>query len=176
MLTQLSAQKLIEIEEEIAKDDLQNIRSYYVDAIKFHNQNNSELRRRRKKIGDTDVQVGDTFYGFGLLSALLDSRKGWDMAIKELGVDIDPGFGFLAYRYVCQYRSQTDQPKTWKFTLEQASDHDHLPSKWLLMKQANEASDVFLVIARIPQFIHLIIRFKWLSLKNPKDRRLATYP
>lgn len=176
-MTQISPQELSEMESEFAQRILQNLRPYYFDALKFHSGDRDELRRRRKIIGGTDIQVDNTFYGYGLLSALLDDRKGWEMAVKELGVNQDPGFGYLAYRYICHYRKQTDQPKTWAFTLKQSAEFDHLPSKWLLLKQDDEgeAPGAFLNPSNVLRGLFLLVRFVYLKLRNSKDRRLVTY-
>lgn len=175
MLKKLSAVQISEISKELSGNDLTKLRLFYEDAIRFHSSDKDELHRRRMIIGGTNLQVDDTFYGYAMLSAFLDDRRGWNLAIEELGAQQDPGFSYLVYSHICHYLGETKLPAKWKFALHEAASRGHLPAKYELMRQKREQAGLFRRVLMAPQRWALAFRFVLLHFFNPQDRRLATY-
>ncbi len=163
-----------EIEAAIAGGDESRIRDYYRDAVEHHLHDRDELHRRRMLIGRSCAETTDTFAFFALLSVLLDDRKGWDIAAKQLGQDFDPGFEFLAYR-TRAHHFKNHALENWTFLLSNARNKGHVPAAILYWRRRFGGRSLARYVLLPPILAVFGLKAAVIAMSDRADRRLATY-
>lgn len=174
LMSQLTDDRILDIEAEITKGNTSQIRDYYRDTVAYHTNDRKELHRRRMVIGRGTVETTDTFSLFALLSVLLDDRKGWEIAFDRLGAEFDPGFEFLAYLTRSKH---FDGPKLgdWVFLLENAKNKGHVPATMVYWRQRLGKNIWSRIFFWAPVKFFVCLKAALIALRYPDDRRLTSY-
>lgn len=168
----LLEQEVKTCEEDIVEGDYSKIRPYVWDAISHYPRNIDELHRRRMFIARNTNGTLEGVYAFALLSAFMDDLDGWNVSIKHLTEDVDPGFGLLVYRFIYHYGKDQTLLEKWSFLIAFSKEKGHIEATRIWWEKKllpfGIAGTVFGYLLKA----FLAIKSVGLALINPSDPRL----
>lgn len=171
----MSQTELETCEFRILEGDVDAIRKFSRDAMKFHPNSSDELHRRRMILGRVDSPLVTPIENFALLSAFLGDVQSWELAMDRLGSSCDPGLGYLAWRSLLYFTQDKDRASKWFFAVERAAARDHFPAQRQVLTRKLEASNIFSGLGIRKQLMELELRRQHAEEHDPQDRRLAKY-
>lgn len=170
-----SEEDIKSIEQMVRDGEVDAARSYTDDAMRCHANDMDELHRRRMILARVDSDIVTQTECFGLLSALMDDRKGWDLALERIGDNVDPGFGFLAWRCISAFSANQKLANEWFFAVEQSALNGHGPARREVLKNQLQAAGFVSRVMIRWKLAKLETELVNLATDNPDDRRLADY-
>ena len=116
------------LEALIKAGDAGAMKAYVRNALRFHLDDRDELHHRRLLLGRLDTDFSTQIECFGLLSAAMGDRKSWDLSVRTLGEDCDPGFGYLTWHLILYHSKDETRAETWMDAVRHSARRGHFPS------------------------------------------------
>lgn len=171
----MNAGALDKLEQRVQNGDVDAIREYTIDAFKSQFGNRDELHRRRMILARLETEVCTPIECFALISAAMEDRHAWDMAIGRLGDARDPGLGFLAWQLILHYSKDKERADRWFHAVQEAAQLGHFPSKRQALIREIGRTGFFSGLKFRRQLFALERKRQKLEASEPSSRLLATY-
>ncbi|WP_037306588.1 hypothetical protein [Ruegeria halocynthiae] len=170
-----SSETVQTLEKRIEVGDVDAMKKYTADAFQYHLANHDELHRRRMILGRLDTEISTPIECFALVSAAMEDRKAWDLAIRRLGENCDPGLGYLAWRLIHYYSKDKERADKWMNAVKHSARLGHFPSRrQVLLRELRHAGFVSGLKLRRRLFTLERERLR-LARADPSSRLLARY-
>lgn len=166
---------VLTLEKRVEFGDFDAMKAYTKDAFRFHLNDRDELHRRRMILGRLETDASTPIECFALISAAMDDRKAWDLAIGKLGENCDPGFGYLAWYLILHHSKDNERADKWMDAVQHSARLGHFPSRrQVLLEQLKRVG--FISGLKLRRRLFALERERQrLATSEPSSRLLARY-
>ncbi len=163
------------LEKLIVVGDVDAMKAYTKDAFRFHLDDYDELHRRRMVLGRADTHLSASVECFALISAAMGDRKAWDLAMRRLGEDCDPGIGYLAWHLILYHSKDKERADKWMDAVQHSARLGHFPSRRQVLLQELMNSGFLSGLKFRRRLFALERERQRLAASEPSSRLLARY-
>jgi hypothetical protein len=170
-----SYEDVLALEKRIEIGDIDAMKAYTKDAFRFHLDNRDELHRRRMILGRLETDASTPIECFALISAAMDDRKAWDLAMGQLEENCDPGFGYLAWRLILYHSKDNERADKWMDAVRHSARLGHFPSRRQVLLEELKCAGFISGLKLRRRLFALERERQRLATSEPSSRLLARY-